>query len=275
MIKTLALPKLIHLLTSLPNVEQALFNDLNKLFFNLTWDGKPVKIKRNTLITDFEDGGLKMIHLQQFNAYLKISLVKKISSNWKGGWEKIMAKKIKYYGGERICSLQKEKIREISKIFSNPFWKDVFYSLYLAKPLVKLNIKECLSLDLLNFVSIDDFPFYMRWEKAGVTNINHIMDTVTQNFLTFEKIKTLIKNNNFIQYYTITSNIPTDIKKCLKDNIDNINTENFHPKDDFLYRLINRQSLKFVYITLLKTLTHLPIQTFLKWEEILGIDIAD
>jgi hypothetical protein len=30
------------------------------------------KITRNTLIADFEDGGLKMIHLQQFNAYLKI-----------------------------------------------------------------------------------------------------------------------------------------------------------------------------------------------------------
>jgi hypothetical protein len=84
----------------------------------------------------------------------------------KGDWEKIMAKKINYYGGERIFSLQKEKILEISKIFSNPFWKDVFYSLYLAKPLVKLNIKECLSLDLLNFVSIDDFPFYMRWGKC-------------------------------------------------------------------------------------------------------------
>jgi hypothetical protein len=31
----------------------------------------------------------------------------------KGDWEKIMAKKIKYYGGERIFSLQKEKILEI------------------------------------------------------------------------------------------------------------------------------------------------------------------
>ena len=91
-----------------------------------------------------------MIHLQQFNAYLKISWIKIFFSNLKGGWQ---------YGGERICSLQKEKILEISKIFSNPFWKDVFYSLYLAKPIVKLNIKECLSLDLLNFVSIDDFPF--------------------------------------------------------------------------------------------------------------------
>jgi hypothetical protein len=115
----------------------------------------------------------------------------------------------------------------------------------------------------------------MRWENAGVTSLNHIMDTVTKNFLTFEKIKTLIKSNNFIRYYALISNIPTDIKKCLQDNIDNINTDNFHPKDDFLDRPINTKSLKFVYITLLKTLTHLPIQKFLKWEGILGIDIAD
>jgi hypothetical protein len=64
-IKTLALPKLIHLLTSLPNLKQSLFIDLNKQFFNIIWDGKPEKIKRNTLIAEFEDGGLKMIHLQQ------------------------------------------------------------------------------------------------------------------------------------------------------------------------------------------------------------------
>jgi flagellar basal body rod protein FlgB len=101
---------------------------------------------------------------------------------------------------------------------------------------------------------------------AGVTNLNHMMDTVTKNFLTFEKIKTLIKSNNFIRYYTLISNIPTDIKKCLKDNIDNINTENFHPKDDFLERLINAKSLKIVYITLLKTLTHLPIKKERKYQ---------
>jgi hypothetical protein len=50
-------------------------------FFYFIWDGKPEKIKRNTLISDFEDGGLKMIHLQQFNAYLKISWIKRFLSN--------------------------------------------------------------------------------------------------------------------------------------------------------------------------------------------------
>jgi hypothetical protein len=47
----------------------------------------------------------------------------------------------------------------------------------------------------------------MRWENAGVTNLNHIMDTVTKYFLTFEKIKPVIKSNNFTRYYTIISNI--------------------------------------------------------------------
>ena len=74
-------------------------------------------------------------------------------------------------GGGKNFFLTKGKILEISKILSNPFWEDVFYSLYLAKSLVKLNIKECLSLDLLNFVSIDDFHFYMKWENAGVTKL--------------------------------------------------------------------------------------------------------
>ena len=87
-IKTLALPKLIHLFTSLPNLKQSLFNDLNKYFLILYGMGKPEKIKRNTFIADFEDGGLKMIYLQQFNAYLKISWVKRLFSNLKGGWQK-------------------------------------------------------------------------------------------------------------------------------------------------------------------------------------------
>jgi hypothetical protein len=68
-------------------------------------------------------------------------------------------------------------------------FKHFLISLYLAKPLVKLNIKECLSLDLLNFVSIDDFPFYMRWGNAGVTSLNHIMDTVTKISRLLKRLK--------------------------------------------------------------------------------------
>ena len=44
------------------------------------WETRKNKTK---YIADFEDGGLKMIHLQQFNAYLKITWVKRLFSNLK------------------------------------------------------------------------------------------------------------------------------------------------------------------------------------------------
>ena len=81
--------------------------------------------------------------------------------------------------------LQKEKILEISKIFSNPFWKDVFYSLYLAKPLVKLNIKECLSLDLLNFVLSDDFPLVYEMGKCKCNKLKSYHGYCNKQFLDF------------------------------------------------------------------------------------------
>jgi hypothetical protein len=54
-----------------------MLNELNKLFFNFIWEGKTEKIKRNTLIGDIQEGGLKMIHLQSFITYSKVSWVKR------------------------------------------------------------------------------------------------------------------------------------------------------------------------------------------------------
>ena len=56
-IKTLALPKIIHLLTALPNLPESKLNNLNSIFYNFIWNSKPDKIKRNTMIGNFMKGG--------------------------------------------------------------------------------------------------------------------------------------------------------------------------------------------------------------------------
>ena len=47
-IKSLAIPKLIHLFSSLPNAGKSIINEFEKVFYKFIWSGKPDKIKRLT-----------------------------------------------------------------------------------------------------------------------------------------------------------------------------------------------------------------------------------
>ena len=41
------------------------------MFFNSLWDGKGDKIKRDIMISDYNNGGLRMIDIKLFNKALK------------------------------------------------------------------------------------------------------------------------------------------------------------------------------------------------------------
>ena len=46
------------------------------IFFKFLWDGKGDKIKRDIMINEYEDGGLKMINIRLFTQALKLSWVR-------------------------------------------------------------------------------------------------------------------------------------------------------------------------------------------------------
>ena len=150
-----------------------------------------------------------------------------------------------------------------------------FYSLHTAKPILKLNIKECLSLDILNFVPLEDFTYYMRWEGFNVKYLYHLLDFSRKDFLSFAQIRQNIKTNNFIRYYGLISNIPKDVKRYLRDNVSFSTAENFVPQDIFLQRLLLNQKIKFIYNDFYKYIVNLPTRNFLKWEEKIWCDTQD
>ena len=90
-IKTLALPKLIHLLTALPNLPESKLNELNILFFQFIWSGTPDPIQLSTIIGDIPQG-LNMINIHYFKIYLKIGWIKRFSSNLYGSWQSLLLK---------------------------------------------------------------------------------------------------------------------------------------------------------------------------------------
>ena len=75
-LKSLIVSQLKYILSPLPT-NQCAIDEVNTLSFKFLWDGKGDKIKRDIMISEYEDGGLKMIDVRLFTQALKLSWVKK------------------------------------------------------------------------------------------------------------------------------------------------------------------------------------------------------
>ena len=69
-LKSLKVSQLVYILSPLPT-NQRVLEEINTLFFNFLWNGKGDKIKRNTMISDYSESGLRMIDLISFHKALK------------------------------------------------------------------------------------------------------------------------------------------------------------------------------------------------------------
>ena len=76
-LKCLIASQLVYILSPLPTNHKVI-GEINNIFFNFLWDGKGDKIKRDIMISDYENGGLKMIDIKVFNRTLKSGWIKKI-----------------------------------------------------------------------------------------------------------------------------------------------------------------------------------------------------
>ena len=71
-IKALIIPMLTFIVSSCI-IPEKYKKDIESKCFKFIWNGKPHKVKRNTLIGDFEKGGLKMIDIESYFISLKIN----------------------------------------------------------------------------------------------------------------------------------------------------------------------------------------------------------
>ena len=75
-LKSLIVSQLVYILSPLPTNHNAI-GEIHSILFNFLWDGKGDKIKRDIMISDYENGGLRMIAIKLFNKALKLSWLKK------------------------------------------------------------------------------------------------------------------------------------------------------------------------------------------------------
>ena len=121
-LKTNILSKCIHLLSSIERSETFL-KATNKLIFNFLWDGKPDKIKRSIMVSDYMSGGMKMVDIYNFERALKVNWIKKLLSQKKSLWNQ-MFEQI-YKSCDKVIQFGDQWCLKMLPTIKNPFWKDV------------------------------------------------------------------------------------------------------------------------------------------------------
>ena len=126
--KTFAFPKLIYPLHVLANPKQSIIQDITTKMYSYLWDGKPDKIKRDIIIQDYKNGGLKMIDIESKIAGLKSTWVHRIIYNSNSVIVRLYKTHLKQLGENLFfeCNMQTKDVDELN--ISSTFLKDVLYS---------------------------------------------------------------------------------------------------------------------------------------------------
>ena len=107
------------MLSPLPTNQQVL-DEINNIFYKFLWDGKGDKIKRSIMISDYENGGLRMLDLNSFNKALKLSWVRKyLNENNSGKWKLLFDFQLEDYGGGEFFRGNLDK-KDVSKYINVP-----------------------------------------------------------------------------------------------------------------------------------------------------------
>lgn len=77
-IKSLMIPKLVHILQVLPLPSRKYIEHINKLIRSFLWNNGNARIALNQLIMNYEDGGLKLTDISTLNTAIKISWIKRL-----------------------------------------------------------------------------------------------------------------------------------------------------------------------------------------------------
>ena len=146
--KNISPPILVQILTVLTSPPVQVMKEIQDIFYKFLWNGKPDKIKRNVIINNYEEGGLKLLHIESFCKALEMSWLHKLLDPMNmSPWKIVLLSYIEKYGGDKILYLKKEGLASISEKL-NPFWRDIFLNLSEL-----LAIKDKQEKDIINILS--------------------------------------------------------------------------------------------------------------------------
>ena len=152
--------------------------------FKFIWNGKADKVKRNTLIGDFEKGGLKMIDIESYFISLKASWVSRLADSKFSNWKLIPLKYLNVFGKIWLIFKMNIDVKKHKQFLNDipEFYKNVLTSWIktgggqLSSPLTFSNVRKQI-LWGNRFITFEFFFFFFKeWINSEIFFVNDIID---------------------------------------------------------------------------------------------------
>jgi len=282
-IKSLASSKLIHAFSVMPNPSDNFFKELEKNLYSFIWNSKIDRIKRKTLIGDYENGGLKMIDITSQSKALKVKWLEKLLHSKEKlvneFWIHWVICNLPKASPEYIlkCNLDKKDVTSIIRFTKGTFWYEIFWEwCYLNHDPHPNTIEDILHQTLWFNSHIKVGKKVVFNKKLYDAEVRYVKDIMHEGkFLSLEALKQKYHVDiSFIEYGGIVNAIPGEWKKYLKfmfSEGDVNQTEITHMF--YIDKII--LTCKGIYNEYIKRICILPEEYALSWAKELGIYIDE
>ncbi|MCP3901869.1 MAG: reverse transcriptase family protein, partial [Desulfobacteraceae bacterium] len=284
-LKQLALPKIIFSATMLHTPDEVI-KEVNTLFYGFVW-GKKDLIKRNVLINDVENGGLKMVDLESSLASIKAAWAVRLMNAKADELWPVVAKQI-----YKICEndnfifklnfIDANKFKYINNIplfyrqVITSFNKakgvdnDLFCNTILDQPLWGNRYISCNNAQGVNMTLL-----FKGWNECGlvkVGNLKFVNGTVDDEFI----FHTVRRKANIIAEISMIKKALKPYKHLIGDHEPQNNRDIplFHGKKQKIYNFICTRS-KYFYTCMVGLKCCKPIEKKVFWTNVLGNDDID
>jgi len=180
------------------------------MFYKFLWNNGPDKVKRNVMIQNYSEGGLRMIDIQNFIYHLKLTWLKRALKKNNNRWSTLSFKKMQTqeflrYGAHYV---------RLTNVTQNQFWLDVFEAwekLAESNTLETLSEEELLSEPLWYNAHFRNKKMCLQnWAKNGIVFLKDIVDE-KGSIVSFQTLKERYHiQGTFLDYEQLKHNIPKD-----------------------------------------------------------------
>jgi len=215
-INSLALPKIVHAISILPNPKECIVDRIKKMYNDFLWNQKKAKISKCELYKKLENGGLKLRDPEAFMKALKITWVKRLMTT-EGGWQ-ALAQDVK-----KMIELDATSLKLYALKIKNPFWKSVLESWieYYGCCNLEKDVQDVLKIPLWNTYFTVQKNIQVLGKKLDRNGCKRVGDLIDEHSLTFYNLDAFVNRYNvklnYLDYITLKGSIPMHYKNTLKN----------------------------------------------------------